>query len=422
MAVGPNGAWTQIPPRRRAQRENGCRLNKQSERRTGKATQVVTGGRSASYTGPVVNPPVWRASTHLYADVAALEAGKKPSKEDKFFYGRRGGPTQWALADALTEMEPGAAGTLLYPSGVAAVSCALLSVLKPGDVLLIADSAYDPSRSFADGFLKRFGIETRYYDPMVGTEIEQIFCDRTRAILLESPGSLTFEVQDIPAICAAARARGIVTLLDNTWATPYFFTALEKGVDISILAATKYIVGHSDAMVGSVTATAKYWPALQETARTLGQVLSPDDAYLASRGLRTMAVRLNAHEASALQIAHWLDARDDVISVLHPALPGCPGHEFWRRDFTGSSGLFSFILHGNKAKAAALIDALALFGIGYSWGGFESLVLPVHPEKFRSATNWPDQHAVIRLQIGLENTADLIADLQSGFAAAQAVT
>ncbi len=396
----------------------GCCLSGPSKAPQKPATQVVTGGRSAEYTGPVVNPPVWRASTHLYADVAALEAGKKPSKEEKFFYGRRGGPTQWALADALTEMEPGAAGTLLYPSGVAAVSCALLSVLKPGDVLLMTDSAYDPSRSFADGFLKRFGIETRYFDPLAGAAIEQSFCDRTRAVLLESPGSLTFEVQDVPAICAAARTRGIVTLLDNTWATPYFFTALNKGVDISILAATKYIVGHSDAMVGCVTANAKYWPALQETARTLGQVLSPDDAYLASRGLRTMAVRLNAHEASALQIAHWLDARDDVAAVLHPALPGCPGHEFWRRDFTGSSGLFSFVLRGSKAKAATLIDALTLFGIGYSWGGFESLALPVHPEKFRSVTDWPTEHAIIRLQIGLEDAGDLIADLSGGFAAA----
>jgi cysteine-S-conjugate beta-lyase len=383
------------------------------------ATQVVTGGRSAEYTGAVVNPPVWRASTHLYPDVAALEDGKKPSKTERFFYGRRGGPTQWALADALSEMEPGAAGTMLYPSGVAAVSCALLAVLKPGDVLLMADSAYDPSRSFAGGFLKRFGVETRFYDPTVGSSIAQHFCERTRAILLESPGSLTFEVQDIPGICAVAKARGIVTLLDNTWATPYFFTALEKGVDISILAATKYIVGHSDAMAGSVTANAKYFPAVQAMARELGQVLSPDDAYLASRGLRTMAVRLKAHEASALQIAHWLAGHDDVVKVLHPALPGCPGHEYWQRDFTGSSGLFSFVLRGSNAKAAALIDALTLFGIGYSWGGFESLALPVHPEKFRSATTWPTGQAVIRLQIGLEDAGDLIADLAAGFSAAR---
>jgi cysteine-S-conjugate beta-lyase len=369
----------------------------------------------------VVNPPVWRASTHLYENVAALEAAKKPAKGERFFYGRRGGPTQWSLADALTEMEPGAVGTMLYPSGVAAISCALLSVLKSGDVLLMADSAYDPSRAFADGFLKRFGVETRYYDPLVGGGITQYFCNKTRAILLESPGSLTFEVQDIPAICAAAKANGIVTLLDNTWATPYFFTALEKGVDLTILAATKYIVGHSDVMAGSVTTHAKYWPALQQTARALGQVLSPDDAYLAARGLRTLAVRLNAHEASALEIANWLNGREEVERVLHPALPSCPGHEVWKRDFTGSSGLFSFVIKGSTAKAAALIDALDLFGIGYSWGGFESLALPVDPEKHRSATHWSSDNAVIRLQIGLEDTGDLIADLLQGFAAASLV-
>jgi cysteine-S-conjugate beta-lyase len=396
-------------------------LSKVPGRPKKRATQIITGGRSPELTGPVVNPPVWRASTHLYENVAALEAAKKPFKGERFFYGRRGGPTQWSLADALTQMEPGAAGTMLYPSGVAAISCALLSVLKPGDVLLMVDSAYDPSRAFADSFLKRFGVETRYYDPLIGGEIAQYFCDKTRAILLESPGSLTFEVQDIPAICAAAKANGIVTLLDNTWATPYFFTAIEKGVDFAILAATKYIVGHSDVMAGSVTTHAEHWPALQQTARALGQVLSPDDAYLAARGLRTLAVRLNAHEASALEIANWLSGREEVERVLHPALPSCPGHEIWKRDFAGSSGLFSFVIKGSNAKAAALIDALDLFGIGYSWGGFESLALPVYPEKHRSAVPWPSGNAVIRLQIGLEDTSDLIADLRQGFAAASAV-
>ncbi len=398
-------------------------LSKVPDRPKKRATQIVTGGRSPELTGPVVNPPVWRASTHLYENVAALEAAKKPIKGERFFYGRRGGPTQWSLAEALTEMEPGAAGTMLYPSGVAAIACALLSVLKPGDVLLMADSAYDPSRAFADGFLKKFGVETRYYDPLIGGEITQYFCDKTRAILMESPGSLTFEVQDIPAICAAAKAqergRDIVTLLDNTWATPHFFTALEKGVDLTILAATKYIVGHSDVMVGSVTTHAKYWPELQQTARILGQVLSPDDAYLAARGLRTLAVRLNAHEASALAIANWLSGREEVERVLHPALPTCPGHEVWKRDFTGSSGLFSFVIKGSTAKAAAFIDALDLFGIGYSWGGFESLALPVQPENHRSATPWARANAVIRLQIGLEDTDDLIADLSAGFDAAR---
>jgi cysteine-S-conjugate beta-lyase len=385
------------------------------------ATKIITGGRSPELTGPVVNVPVWRASTHLYADVAALEAGKKRNADGRFFYGRRGSPTQWSLAQALNDLEPGAAGTMLYPSGVAAISCALLSVLRPGDVLMMTDNAYDPSRSFAEGLLKDFGVETRYFDPLIGGDIKEHFCGRTRAVLLESPGSLTFEVQDVPAICAAAKARRnarpIVTMLDNTWATPFFFTALDKGVDMAILAGTKYVVGHSDAMLGSVTTTKAYWPSLQHTAQQMGQIVAPDEAYLAARGLRTMAIRLQTHEASALRIAHWLQDRSEVFTVLHPALPGSKGHAIWQRDFTGSSGLFSFVMRGSKAKAAAFIDALDLFGIGYSWGGFESLALPVHPEKFRSATPWEPNHNVIRLQIGLEDADDLIADLEQAFAA-----
>ena len=399
--------------------------SKDATHATSPATKIITGGRSPELTGPVVNAPVWRASTHLYDDVAALEAGKKANEDGRFFYGRRGSPTQWSLAQALTELEPGAFGTMLYPSGVAAITCALLAVLRPGDVLLMTDNAYDPSRSFAEGFLKDFGVETRYFDPMIGADISEHFCDRTRAVLLENPGSLTFEIQDVPAICAAAKAyqggRGIVTLLDNTWATPFFFTALEKGVDMTILAATKYVVGHSDAMIGSVTTREDYWQPLRHTAQQLGQIVSPDDAYLATRGLRTMAVRLKAHEASALKIARWLEAREEVAAVLHPALPDCPGHAIWRRDFTGSTGLFSFVLNGSKAKAAAYIDALDLFGIGYSWGGFESLALPVHPEKYRSQTRWDPSITVIRLQIGLEDVDDLIADLERGFAAAAGV-
>ncbi len=372
-------------------------------------------------TGPVVNVPVWRASTHLYESVAALEAGKSSNEDGRFFYGRRGSPTQWSLAEALTEMEPGAHGTLLFPSGVAAIACALLSVLKAGDVLLMTDNAYDPSRALADGFLKRFGVETRYFDP-VTTDYDALFCDRTKAILLESPGSLTFEVQDIPAICAAAKKRNIVTLLDNTWATSYFHTALEKGVDLAILSATKYIVGHSDVMMGSVTTHEKFWAQLRRTAQQLGQVVSPDDAYLASRGLRTLSVRLKAHEASALRIARWLRSHRDVTAVYHPALSDSPGHEIWKRDFTGSSGLFSFIYAGDATNAGAFVDALELFGIGYSWGGFESLALPVHPEKYRSVANWDRPGTLIRLQIGLEDTDDLIADIEQAFVAARAAT
>ena len=379
------------------------------------ATKIVTGGRSRALTGAVVNAPVWRASTHLYDTVTDLEAGKSKNEDGRFFYGRRGSPTQWSLSEALTGMEPGAHGTMLYPSGVAAIAGALLAVLKPGDVLLMTDNAYDPSRAFADGFLKRFGVETRYFDPLTA-DIEAEFCDRTRAILLENPGSLTFEVQDVPAICAAAKNRGIVTLLDNTWATPFFYTALDKGVDMTIVAATKYIVGHSDVMIGSVTTTKQYWTALRNTAQQLGQVVSPDDAYLAARGLRTLSVRMKAHEASALKIAHWLNNRPEVETVLHPALPECPGHDIWKRDFNGSAGLFSFVLKGSKAEVAAFVDALELFGIGYSWGGFESLALPVHPETCRTAVPWANDRALIRLQIGLEDVDDLIADLAQAFA------
>ncbi|MBL0923469.1 MAG: cystathionine beta-lyase [Sphingomonadaceae bacterium] len=389
----------------------GPRCGLSSDKPQKPATRIVTGGRSKKLTGPVVNAPVWRASTHLYDDVAALEAGKKSNEDGRFFYGRRGSPTQWSLSEALTDMEPGAHGTMLYPSGVAAISCALLSVLQPGDVLLMTDNAYDPSRAFADGFLKRYGVETRYFDPMT-SDITSHFCERTKAILLETPGSLTFEVQDVPAICAEARKRGVVTLLDNTWATPFFYTALEKGVDLTILAATKYIVGHSDVMIGSVTTTGKYWTRLRQTAQQLGQVVSPDDAYLASRGLRTLAVRMKAHEASALKIAHWLDGRPEIEAVLHPALPGCPGHAIWKRDFTGSAGLFSIVLKGSKNRAAAFVDALTLFGIGYSWGGFESLALPVHPESCRSAVPWAKNRSLVRLQIGLEDVDDLIADIE----------
>ena len=382
------------------------------------ATKTVTAGRRSALTGPVVNVPVWRASTHLYENVAALEAGKSGNQDGRFFYGRRGSPTQWSLAEALTEMEPGAHGTMLYPSGVAAVACALLSVLKSGDVLLMTDNAYDPSRSLADGFLKRFGVETRYFDPLA-SDYDALFCDRTKAILLESPGSLTFEMQDIPAICAAAQKHNVVTLLDNTWATPYFHTALDKGIDMAILSCTKYIVGHSDVMMGSVTTHEKYWTRLRQTAQQLGQTVSPDDAYLASRGLRTLSVRMRAHEASALQIARWLQTQPDVAAVFHPALPECPGHDIWKRDFNGSAGLFSFIHKGDAATAAAFVDALELFGIGYSWGGFESLALPVQPEKYRSIVSWDEEGTLIRLQIGLEDTDDLVADLDQAFTAAR---
>ena len=384
-------------------------------------TRVVTAGRRREWTAGVVNTPVWRASTILYDDVAHLRASGAADTHHRLFYGRRGTPTQWSLADALTSLESGAEGTFLYPSGVAAIAACLMAVLSPGDELLVPDSAYDPTRSMATGLLKRFGIAAHFYDPLVGASIAELIGPATRAIFMESPGSLTFEVQDVPAIVAVARARGIATILDNTWATPLFFPAIARGVDYSILACTKYVVGHSDVMLGSVTAGPGRFASLRDTSFQLGQVTSPDDAWLGSRGLRTMSVRLRQHQASALEIARWLDAQPEVSHVLHPALPSCPGHETFTRDFLGSSGLFSFALAGGDERArAALIDTLDHFGIGYSWGGYESLALPVDPARYRTATKPDFAGPLVRLQIGLEDPADLIADLARGLAAFRA--
>ena len=385
------------------------------------ATRVVTAGRRPEWTAGIVNPPVWRASTILYDDVASLRAAAGRDTHHRLFYGRRGTPTQWSLADALTALEPGAEGTFLYPSGVAAIAATLLSLLSPGDELLLVDSAYDPTRNIANTLLKRMGITTRFYDPLVGAGIADLIGEHTRAIFMESPGSLTFEVQDVPAIVAAAQARGVATILDNTWATPLLFPAIARGVDYSVVAATKYVVGHSDAMLGAVTAGAGRFARLRDTSFQLGQVTSADDAWLGSRGLRTMAVRLKQHEASALRIARWLETRAEVAQVLHPALPSHPGHALWARDFTGASGLFSFVLAGgDEAARAALIDTLDLFGIGYSWGGFESLALPVDPARYRTATTPAFAGPLIRLQIGLEDADDLIADLSRGLDAFRA--
>ena len=381
----------------------------------GDSTRVVAAGRRKEWTQGIVNTPVWRASTILYDSVADLRAAGARDTHHRLFYGRKGTPTQWSLADALTELEPGAEGTFLYPSGVAAIAAALLSVLSPGDDLLLPDSAYDPTRSMATGLLQRMGIATRFYDPLIGSGIADLITDNTRAILMESPGSLTFDVQDVPAIVAAAKARGVVTLLDNTWATPLFFPAIAHGVDLTILACTKYVVGHSDVMLGSVTAAPGHFARLRDTSFQLGQIASPDDCWLGSRGLRTMAIRLRQHESSALQIARWLTEQPEVATVLHPALPTCPGHDHFVRDFNGSSGLFSFVLNGgDEAARAALIDGLAHFGIGYSWGGFESLALPVDPQRYRTVTRRADAGPLVRLQIGLEDPADLIADLAAG--------
>jgi cystathionine beta-lyase len=373
-------------------------------------TRIIHGGRRAEWRGRMVNPPVHRASTILFDSVAELRAATPGL--GKPYYGLHGTPSQWALAEALTELEPGAAGTFLYSSGLAALTAAIMTVVATGDELLVPDNVYGPTRRFCDGLLKRYGVATRYYDPMIGAGIAELIGERTRAILVESPGSLTMEVQDVPAICAAARERGVATLLDNTWATPLLFPAIAAGVDLSILAGTKYVGGHADVMLGSVTANADHYSKLERTSWDLGHGVSPDDAWLGSRGLRTMAVRLRQHEAGALKVAHWLKTRPEVAAILHPAFPDCAGHEYWLRDFRGSSGLFSFVLRGGDDEARSrLIDSLALFGIGYSWGGYESLAVPADPAPIRTVTRWQAEGPVVRLHIGLEDPDDLIEDL-----------
>ena len=374
-------------------------------------TRLVEGGRRKEWRGRLVNPPVERASTILFDRAAELETHR--ARLGSYHYGLQGTATHWALSEALTALEPGAAGTALYSSGLAAITTALLAMLKPGDDLLVTDSVYGPTRHFCDSFLKRYGVVTRYYDPLIGAGIEQLISDATRVIVLESPGSMTMEVQDVPAICAVAKERGIVTLIDNTWATPLLFPALAAGVDVSILAATKYVGGHADLLLGTVTATAEHFDRLQRMSWDLGHAVSADDAFLASRGLRTMAVRLKQHEESALEIARWLKEQPRVGRVLHPALPDCPGHGIWKRDFTGSSGLFSFELEdASPTERETFVESLELFGIGFSWGGYESLAIPVDPRRAVSEAPAPN---LIRLHVGLEDPADLIADLSRAF-------
>lgn len=381
------------------------------------ATRLATAGRRKEWTRGIVNPPVWRASTVLFDDVAALrQAGRDPNAG--LYYGRRGTPSQWALAEALTQLEPGAAGTVLHSSGAQAVVTALLAVLSSGDELLMVDNAYEPTRAICGGILEKIGVATRFYDPLASAEaVAALFGEKTKAVFLESPGSLTFEVQDVPGIAAKAREAGIVSLIDNTWATSLFLPAIARGVDIAITACTKYVGGHSDVMMGATTARAGFFEAVRRTSQELGQVVGPDDSALCLRGLRTMGLRLQAHQAGALKVAQWLEARPDVGVVLHPALPSCPGYALWQRDFLGSSGLFSFSLKdADDAGRVRFIDGLRHFGIGFSWGGYESLALPIDPKPIRTARPWTGQGAFVRLHIGLEDPDDLIADLEAGFA------
>jgi cystathionine beta-lyase len=384
-------------------------------------TLLVTSGRDPLKQLGAVNTPVYHASTILFPNVQALQDAWQ-GKGDWLLYGRRGTPTTFGLQEALAELE-GGFDCRLVPSGLAAISTALFAYLSAGDHLLMVDSVYGPSRSFCDGTLQRMGVETTYYDPLIGADIASLMLPNTKVVFVESPGSVTFEVQDIPAIAAATHAGGAICIMDNTWATPLFFKPFEHGVDVSVHAATKYIVGHSDAMLGTVTTTESAWPKLLETHNELGLCAGPDDVYLGQRGLRTMGARLRQQQETGLILARWLADRPEVERVLHPALPSDPGHEIWKRDFTGASGLFGAILKSCSQDAVtALVDDLELYGLGYSWGGFESLIMFYDPSKMRTATQWDAPGPTIRIHAGLENPDDLIADLDKGFARFNAKT
>jgi cystathionine beta-lyase len=375
-------------------------------------TTLVTAGRDTKAQKGFVNPPVVHGSTVLYPTAADLHAHR-----GEFQYGRHGTPTTRALQDALMALEgPQCAGVGLAPSGLAAITTTLLAVLKTGDHLLVCDNAYRPSRHFCNGLLARYGVETSYFDPLIGAAINELFKPNTGAVLIEAPGSQSFEMPDIPAIAEVAHARGALVIDDNTWATPLFHRSLDQGVDISMQAATKYIGGHSDIMFGTISANARAWPVIAENIRLLGVCAGPDDVFLALRGLRTLGVRLAQHHRSGLEMARWLKARPEVLRVLHPALESDPGHAIWKRDFTGASGLFSIVLKPAPQQAVdALLDALKLFGMGYSWGGFESLAIPFDCAGYRTATTWAPGGPALRLHIGLEHVGDLKADLERGF-------
>jgi cystathionine beta-lyase len=377
-------------------------------------TALVTSGRDTRAQKGFVNPPVVHGSTVLYPTAEDLHAHR-----GEFQYGRHGTPTTRALQDALMALEgPNCAGVGLAPSGLAAISTTLLAVLKAGDHLLVCDNAYRPTRNFSNGVLARYGVETTYYDPMIGAGIAGLFKPNTSAVIVEAPGSQSFEMPDIPVIAAVAHDKGALLIDDNTWATPLFHRSLDQGVDISMQAATKYIGGHSDIMFGTISANAKAWPLIAETIRLLGVCAGPDDVFLALRGLRTLGVRLEQHQRSALDMARWLATRPEVAKVLHPGLESDPGHAIWKRDFTGASGLFSIVLKPAPQQAVdALLDTVKLFGMGYSWGGFESLIIPFDCSDYRTATKWSPGGPTLRLHIGLEHVDDLKADLARGFAA-----
>ena len=374
-------------------------------------TRLVHAGREPARQHGFVNTPIYRGSTVIFPTMAALEAN-----DQAFTYGRLGTPTVRALEEAIAELE-GGHRTLMTPSGLSAIATSLLAFLGAGDELLIVDSVYRPARRFCDNVLARLGVTVTYYDPLIGAGIEKLITNKTKVVFTESPGSQTFEVQDIPIIAEAAHAAGAVVVLDNTWATPLYFKPFAHGADVSIQAATKYIGGHADIMLGAITTSERTAAAIAKTHEDLGLCVGPEDVYLGLRGLRSLGVRLERHQRSGLELARWLAGRPEVARVIHPALPADPGHALWSRDFTGASGLFSIVLKPvARTKLAAMVDGLSLFGMGYSWGGFESLILPFDPSAYRTATKWQAEGPALRLHAGLEDVEDLKADLEAGFA------
>jgi cystathionine beta-lyase len=377
------------------------------------ATLVTVAGRNPERQHGVVNPAVYHASTIIFPTVAAMEASRP---HQGVSYGRYGTPTTFALEEAVARLE-GGYRSIAVGSGKTAITSTLLALLQNGDHLLVTDTVYAPTRNFCVGILAKFGIETTFFDPAIGGGIDALIRPETKLVFTESPGSLTFEMQDIPAIAAAAHARGCLVLMDNTWASPLYGKPFALGADISIQAATKYIGGHSDLMMGIVTSTEAVHDRLRRGVMEVATAAAPDDCYLALRGLRTLAARLERHQRSALVVARWLQSRPEVREVRYPALPDDPGHALWRRDFVGASGLFGIILeHCAMEAVAAMLDGLELFGMGWSWGGYESLLIPVRPETCRTAVPWAVAGVPMRIHVGLEDPGDLIRDLEAGFA------
>ncbi|MBF0530504.1 MAG: cystathionine beta-lyase [Deltaproteobacteria bacterium] len=382
-------------------------------------TLMVNSGRDPERHYGVVNLPVYHASTVLFPTLASFTKRAEGESEYRGVrYGAFGTPTTFALADAVSELEGSPRRGVVVSSGQCAVTLSILAFVQQGDHILMVDTAYGPTRNFCNNILKRFGVETEYYDPLIGGGISSLMRPNTRLIFTESPGSLTFEIQDIPAIAAAAHQRDIPVFMDNTWGTPLFFKPFAHGVDISIQAGTKYISGASDLVIGIITArTEEFFRRLKKTIVGIGDIAGPDDCYLALRGLRSMGARLHRQQAEGIKIAQWFEDRPEVKKVLHPALPGNDGHGIWKRDFTGACSLFGVVLHASSEKAVArMIEGYRFIKIGASWGGYESLVLPATPGIVRTAVPWTETGYVLRYHIGLEDTADLIRDLEDGFA------